>query len=256
MITETAPIKAIRKELDSVCAQGHRRWQVFVDWVALMFWAFQHDDDEYLAVMKRYSRDNQGKPKGRRPADHFANAMGALLMHMRAANEESLGCLYEEYAANHFTGQFFTPASVATLMAQLVGEAPKAGLINDPACGAGVMLVSMAKQMECKDVDQSLFVGVDVDLCCVQMATLNMMFFNLPALVIHGDTLRLEAWGGWVTSRSYLMGGAISERLDAEQAAAWLRAPFEKRQAVAREKPKSSLLSKAQQMGLFDKEAA
>jgi hypothetical protein len=256
VISDTPHISAVRKELDAIRALGHRDWQIYVDWVALMFWAFQRNDDEYLAVMNRYSRDNERRPQGHRPADHFAQAMGGLLCHMKATNEESLGCLYEEYAANHYTGQFFTPASVVEMMAKMTcGGSPAPGLISDPCCGAGIMFVHAAKQMKCADVDKSLFVGVDVDFTCVQMSTLNVMFFNLPALIIHGNSLSLEAWGGWVTSRSYAWGGAIVERLDAQEAGAWLRAPFEVRKEVVKA-PEPSVKAKARQLGLFDKEAA
>ena len=100
----------VRKELDAIIGKGHNGYRVFEDWVGLMFYAFQRDDPPYLEIMGQYRNT---EPVGQRAADHFANATAYLLDYMRATSEETLGPLYEEYAANHYTGQYFTPSSVA-----------------------------------------------------------------------------------------------------------------------------------------------
>ena len=114
-------LNPVRKELDAIIGKGHNGYRVFEDWVGLMFYAFQRDDPPYLEIMGQYRNT---EPVGQRAADHFANATAYLLDYMRATNEETLGPLYEEYAANHYTGQWFTPSSVARLMARITHTAP------------------------------------------------------------------------------------------------------------------------------------
>ena len=91
-------LNPVRKELDAIIGKGHNGYRVFEDWVGLMFHAFQRDDPPYLEIMGQYRNT---EPVGQRAADHFANATAYLLDYMRATNEETLGPLYEEYAANH-----------------------------------------------------------------------------------------------------------------------------------------------------------
>lgn len=199
---------------------GHNSYRVFEDWVGLMFHAFQHDDPEYLKIMGGY---RNAAPMGEREADHFAAALCELLAYMQATNTEALGPLYEEYAANHYAGQFFTPPAVAQLMARMTQNPPAEGLftVHDPACGAGACLVAAAKEQTFEQNNRAFFSGIDIDVNCVRMAALNLMFFNLDGLVIWGNALSLEVRGAWQTTRSVAWGGSLRP-VDAEQARQWL----------------------------------
>lgn len=202
---ETPHLKKIRRCLERIGNRGQRMHQVCEDWVALMFWALQRNDPEYLAVMRRYR--NEGE-RGEREADLFAQAFAELLAHMQATNEEALGHIFQEYAGNAWAGQFFTPWDVAMMMA---GMLKPVGLINDPACGAGVMIVASARNMTNAEIDRSHFVAQDVDMTCVMMTALNMVFFNLKGTVILGNTLALEQRRIFRTQRSYVWGGSLVE---------------------------------------------
>jgi hypothetical protein len=226
MLTNTQHIRAINKRIDTMGSMGFRPGQVFTNWVALMFWVFQHSDPEYLKVMQPYQRANKSYPE-RRPTDLFAEMLAELLNHMRLTNEETLGALYQEHAANAEAGQFFTPPVLSLAMAKLTAKGGRLlGRIGDPACGAGSTLIAAVKTMTCEDLNASLLVGVDVDLSCCQMAALNLMFFNVPGVIIHGNSLSTEAWAGWVTSRSYVRGGSIARELTAEEAREWIVGPL------------------------------
>ena len=48
----------------------------------------------------------------------------------------------------------------------------------------------------------------------------------MPGVIIHGNSLSTEAWGGWVTSRSYVWGGSIAHELTADQAREWIVGPL------------------------------
>jgi len=200
---------------------GHNSYRVFEDWVGLMFHAFQHDDPEYLKIIGRYRNT---APKGEREADHFANALCELLAYMQTTNKEALGPLYEEYAANHYAGQFFTPPSVARMMARMTQTNPPAEgrfSVHDPACGAGACLIAAAQEQTYEQNNRAFFSGIDVDVNCVRMTALNLMFFNLDGLVIWGNALALDVRGAWQTTRSVVWGGSLRQ-VNTEQAQQWL----------------------------------
>ena len=174
-----------------------------------MFHAFQRDDPPYLEIMGGYRNT---APRGQREADHFATATACLLEYMRATNEEALGPLYEEYAANHYTGQYFTPSAVARLMASITHTAPPDTgrfKVLDPACGAGACLIAAAKEQTFEQNCRAVFVGQDIDLNCARMTALNLMFSIWTAWSCGATTWPLEVRGAWETRRSLVWGGSI-----------------------------------------------
>lgn len=214
-------VQGIIKPLELISGRGYNPRQVFEDWVALMFWSLQRNDDEYLKIVQRYRND---RPQGEREIDHFCRAFGLLMQEMSESNAELLGEIYMQWEVmNHYTGQFFTPFHVALMMAQMMelGSEQKAEssehsgsgfehYIGDPCCGAGIMFVAACKTMTNEQVDQSLFVGQDIDFTCVMMCCLNLTFFNMNGYVILGNSLSLETRRAFRTTRSYL-GGSICE---------------------------------------------
>lgn len=248
----------VRKELEAIIGMGYHGYRVFEDWVGLMFYAFQRDDPSYLEIMGGYRNT---APVGQREADHFANATACLLDYMRATNEEVLGPLYEEYAANHYTGQYFTPSSVARLMASITHTEPPETVrfkVLDPACGAGACLIAAAKEQTFEQNGRAIFVGQDIDLNCARMTALNLMFFNLDGIVLWGNHLALEVRGAWETRRSLVWGGSIRP-LDREEARAWLEGHFSgpetppepKKDSAVSVKTDTKIVRKIEQLSLF-----
>jgi type I restriction-modification system DNA methylase subunit len=203
MIDDT---KEILRQLEIITRKGYDAHQVFDDWIALMFWALQRNDEEYLKIVRRYRNE---RPPGDREIDHFCHAFGLLMKKMAETNKELLGELYMTWeVSNKYTGQFFTPWPVAEFMARIL--APTGGAISDCACGSGVMLIAACKTMTNEQLDRTVFVGQDIDFTCVMMCALNLTFFNLHGYVILGNTLAMERRLIFRTVRSY-MGGSISE---------------------------------------------
>jgi type I restriction-modification system DNA methylase subunit len=195
----------ILKQLERITRQGYDAHQVFDDWIAVMFWALQRNDDEYLKIVRRYRNE---RPRGEREIDHFCHAFGLLLKEMEDTNKELLGELYMTWeVSNKYAGQFFTPWPIAEMMAKMLSPH---GRILDPCCGSGVMLIAAAKNMTAEQCAQSLFVGQDIDFTCVMMCALNLTFFNLNGYVILGNTLMMETRRVFQTTRSY-MGGGLRE---------------------------------------------
>lgn len=91
--------------------------------------------------------------------------------------------------------------------------------MHDPACGSGRMLVAGIRKNRF-----TTFVGTDTDLLCVHMATLHYLVRNANTWIIHGNSLALEAQGGYHVRRTPFGGELI--RLTPEQATQILEAPF------------------------------
>jgi hypothetical protein len=212
-------------------------FRTFEDWLALAVNAFLRDDEAYMAIMRRYGPREAPVGDGRllvgnptqkdHPADHFARALGAWMRAMQAETADYLGRVYEEQAiANHYGGQFFTPEPVVELMAGMTmpEELSDDAIVSDPACGSGRMLVAGIRRNRF-----ATFVGVDTDLTCVHMATLNCLVRNANTWIVHGNSLSLEAWRGYHVRRTPF-GGEL-HRLSQEDATQILQLPFGQRGA-------------------------
>lgn len=202
-------MKDILKCLEAILHRGYSSFTIFNDWLDLMIFALQRDDEHYLEIVRKYKND---KPQGEREIDYFCKAFGLLMNEIKQNNEEQLGDIYMQWnMSNKYRGQFFTPKHVARFMAQIVSA--KGERVLDPCCGAGIMLVESIKTMKNDELDNSVFYGQDIDLTCVKMCALNLLFFNVNGYVIWGDTLLMEVNKVYETRRSYL-GGSIREIQD------------------------------------------
>lgn len=198
--------KAITKHLSHI---GERHfWQVYQDWMAAMVAAYVKDEDAYMKVVNSYT---QTAEVGKRPADHMAAAHAELLIAMQGCNNmgipvpDYLGDMYEEaLLSNKARGQFFTPQSVADLSVEITMPNLEQGqTVLDPACGSGRMLIASVRKQP-----KAIFYGVDLDVNCVNMTALNMLYRNVEGCVIHANTLSLETYGGYKLNHT-VCGGVI-----------------------------------------------
>ncbi|MBI5325610.1 MAG: N-6 DNA methylase [Ignavibacteriae bacterium] len=205
-------MKDIIKELEKIQAMGYEAHRIFSDWLDLMLYSFLGDEEFYLTVAKRYRNTAE---TGQREIDFFKNACQLLLAKMKKSNDELLGEIYMKWNLTHKnTGQIFTPKHIAGFMAKML-EPYKREVISDPCCGAGVLLIETCKLMSYQSLNQTLFIGQDINHTCVKMCALNLLFFNLNGYAILGDTLNFEYLKVYQTSRSCL-GGSIRVLTDEE----------------------------------------
>jgi len=198
--------KEILSQLNSLLQSGNSSYDIFNDFIDLILFALQGDDESYLKIVHKYPNT---KPIGHREIDFFHTAFQLLQYEMRETNSDVLGELYMQWnMSNKYKGQFFTPKNVASMMAQITN--PTGGRILDPSCGSGVMLVEAIKTMKHEDLDKAAFYGQDIDLTCVKMTALNLCFFNVNGYVIQGNTLTMECNKVYQTGRS-IYGGSIKE---------------------------------------------
>jgi hypothetical protein len=106
-----------------------------------------------------------------------------------STREDILGDLFQGGITYGEHAQYFTPAPICDLMAQLtVDDGPGLGrCFSDPCCGSGRMLLAMAK---IKPFGR--FIGQDADLRCVKITAINLALHNLYGYVIWGNSLSNE----------------------------------------------------------------
>jgi hypothetical protein len=204
-------VDPILDPLREIQSQGYSRYNVFRDWIDLILYALQREDDPYLDILDDYD-ENRDYDRGNRSADHFSTAFGNLMELMEKTNQELLGVCYEEFGMqNDNFGQHFTPNSVSEMMAKIqttttVEDPDPPITIADPACGSGRLLVFAARHQD----ERTICFGQDKDLLCCEMTALNLCFFNIDGVVVCGDSLTVEKRRAWRT-RSTGLGGEVAE---------------------------------------------
>jgi type I restriction enzyme M protein len=114
----------------------------------------------------------------------------------RTEGDDILGDAYE-YLMRHFAtesgkskGQFYTPAEVSRVMAQLLGirkaKTSRSTTVYDPTCGSGSLLLKVADEAG----TQVTIYGQEKDAATAGLARMNMILHGHPgAEVLQGNTL-------------------------------------------------------------------
>jgi type I restriction enzyme M protein len=114
----------------------------------------------------------------------------------RAEGDDILGDAYE-YLMRHFAtesgkskGQFYTPAEVSRIIAQIVGirdaKTTSATTVYDPTCGSGSLLLKVGDEAR---TAVTLY-GQEKDAATSGLARMNMILHNNPnALIMQGNSL-------------------------------------------------------------------
>lgn len=198
----------------------HDMYQVFSDCMEAMAIACSNAVDlrqrdareaRYLEIVRRYERE---------VVEIFPRILGELTMAMEAAPGDVLGAVFGQMELhNTARGQFFTPYEICRLMARLqIGDGAQLRTVIDrhgfavaqePACGAGAMVIALAQEMQDAGVNyqQHLHVtAIDVDARAAHMAYVQFTLMHIPAVVIVGNSLTLEEREHWYTP-AHVLGG-------------------------------------------------
>jgi hypothetical protein len=182
-------------------------------------------EEEYMRIAKRYNRDE---------LNAFARSLALLrLAYVDSGNDplpvfdDVLGEIYMTLElGNDNAGQFFTPMEVCRLMSRLTFDVPgvhaaieSTGYVSvmDPAIGAGAMVLAFAETMHAQGLDyrRNLVVtGVDISLVTAQMAYLQCALLDIPAVIVHGNSLSLEEYCAWLTPAYVANGHATRDVLE------------------------------------------
>lgn len=202
-------------------AQHKRRYEVFRDFVTLSAISLNNVmepdaerkaslESEYTNIIRAYSHEQ---------AQGFAELLGLVVNMLEPTPQDVLGDLYMELdLGNDRAGQFFTPNTISQFMARLNSVEPPPGQnfvkVCEPACGAGGMVLAIAQVLiengknparamwaQCQDIDRTAAL-----ICFTQLS-----LWNIPAVVIVGDTLANEVRECFYTPAHYM--GAWDYRL-------------------------------------------
>jgi len=168
---------------------------------------YQSLENEYLSIVQRYTREET----------ELICRLFALTVQMMEENgmpEDVLGPLYMELElGNGNVGQFFTPPEIAEMMAQIsYGDALESMekpfiKLEEPACGAGCMILAFAKVMQSKghSINERLWVqAIDVHRTTALMCYVQMSLWHLPGRVIVGNSLSMEVREVFYTPAHFL----------------------------------------------------
>lgn len=195
----------------------HGTWTIFTDFIAMTAISIRNSvnivnrekkEQEYLDIIKKYRKDELEK---------FPEMLGELIMGLEKEKTDILGMLFMDLGiSSKWKGQFFTPMSIAELMAEVSIDQIKNIIeedgyitVNEPAAGAGAMVIALAKVLEQHGYNyqkQMVIITQDIDIKSVYMAYIQLSLLGIPAKVMHANTITLEVFEEWDTP-FYVLNG-------------------------------------------------
>lgn len=193
--------KRIVEMLEKI-AKNVSLWNVWQDFVVMSAIAIsnaipsnfrKNREEEYISMAKKYSKEE---------LEMFSSVFYEVVCELdRNPNQDLLGDMFMALElGNHWKGQFFTPYQICELTAELsYSEAIKKDVdehgwasVNDPACGAGALLIAYANQCRKCGINYQtsiLFVAQDIDFLAGCMCYIQLSLLGCPGYVVIGDTL-------------------------------------------------------------------
>lgn len=180
-------------------SQNWRVWSDFIEMSAIALrnavnTPSEHEklEKRYLELINAYRRDDQ---------QLFPKLLATIVQAFDANTEQDfLGVLFQELELNsHWKGQFFTPYNLCRMIADMQAIDIRERLnekgfisVNDPACGAGALLIAFANSVKKRGVNYQqdvLFVGQDIDRTAALMCYIQIALLGCPGYVVIGDTI-------------------------------------------------------------------
>lgn len=210
MRAEASHVAKLKKLIEET-SRRHNTWQVFQDFVAMSAISIRNAvdfrdrdayEEQYLAIVKRYDREE---------IEIFPKMLAELTLALEDDLSDVLGRVFSELElGNRWKGQFFTPDDVCRLMAAMsYGDGLQAAIaekgyvsVGEPAVGGGAMIIALAHEMKRQGLNyqrQLHVTATDIDLRAVHMSYLQLSLLHIPAVIIHGDTIRLTEHSRWYT---------------------------------------------------------
>lgn len=158
-------------------------------------------EEKYMRQIKRVKTPSK-----------FAECLGILTDSLTETSDDFLGQTLSELDMNDKSGkgQCFTPASLCEAMARMtVGEIDRNSrdyrrqplMISEPACGGGAMVIATTKALREAgwQNDEFYWVANDVDWRMFATCYIQCQLLDIPATVMHANTLSLEQWDSEIT---------------------------------------------------------
>jgi hypothetical protein len=147
-------------------------------------------EDEYMDVIRRYDK---------REVELLTQAFGEFILEAdKHPHRDILGTSWLEFSSKssqQARGEFYTPPEICRLMAMISGDA--AGFIErgrpftvqEPACGAGGMILAYAEQFAPDHWHLPRFTAIDINPVACDMTFINTTLWSVPCEVICGNGL-------------------------------------------------------------------
>ena len=181
----------------------YSRWQVWNDFLNLSAISManvlptpekEEREEKYRAIISSYRKEEQ---------EIFPQMLNLVVLALSDNPEQDfLGSLYHYLnLQQEQKGQFFTPYHISEFMSEIQFSGTEADemlrkrryiSVNDPACGAGAMLIAFANVARKHGINyqkQVLFVAQDIDRTAAMMCYIQMSLLGCPAIVVIGDSL-------------------------------------------------------------------
>ena len=190
--------KEFEKEFERLAYQ-HGAWKVWQDFIDLCAISISNVLDKREGIWKEREKFFLSVKDSYTDEDYevFARLFALVAKALNENPEQDfLGDLYMNLNfGDGWKGQFFTPYHVSEMMARMmIGERTQNEInekgyvsVNDPACGAGCMLIAFAQAYKAVTNtsyhDSVLFVGQDIDpvvakMCYIQLRTYLKIIFG------------------------------------------------------------------------------
>jgi type I restriction-modification system DNA methylase subunit len=170
--------------------------EIFADWLimaAAALYSWKKDmkvEEEYLQVAKKYTKEQ---------LNNLAKLLGIVItLYEEHGPRDFLGDIFMQLNLfNRKFGQVFTPSNISDMIAEMsapfeIIKQRKIATVFDPACGSGVMLISMANILRKQDTEYYkyiLLVGQDIDPICSYMTFIQLSIIGVPAIIKCGNSL-------------------------------------------------------------------
>ncbi len=231
-------------------------FEAFLDY-SIMY--FKHDAclEDFDELKQKWGADNMDRFK------QMFYLYGTMAGYDGVGFYDPLGDLFMELVAGSsqkYKGQFFTPQPICDLISMMSygGKLENWKRINDPACGSGRTLLSIAKLNR-----NLLFYAADIDIFCCKMTMLNMLSNSLTCEIAWMNSISMEHFKTWHTGvYPYEHEGKIMKRPywvevskeDTFQLSMWEQRKKEKatgQPKVKEKQPEVLVVGKNNQISLF-----
>ena len=196
--------KEFEKEFERLAYQ-HGAWKVWQDFIDLCAISISNVLDKREGIWKEREKFFLSVKDSYTDEDYevFARLFALVAKALNENPEQDfLGDLYMNLNfGDGWKGQFFTPYHVSEMMARMmIGERTQNEInekgyvsVNDPACGAGCMLIAFAQAYKAVTNtsyhDSVLFVGQDIDPVVAKMCYIQLSMLGCSGYVVIGNSL-------------------------------------------------------------------
>lgn len=220
------PKAALAKLLRDL-SHRHSLWKVWQDFLTLCATTISNAVDpvqretreaQYMATIRGYNKEE---------LDEFARGFALVAEGLELGHSDLLGSLFMQLElGNAWAGRFFTPYCVAHMMGKMTMHDAREHIarrgfvtISDPCVGGGAMLIGAAHALLDDGINYQHHMhstAQDIDITAVHMAYVQLTLLHVPAVVIHGNSLKNETLSAWYTP-AHVLGGWGTRLRDAER---------------------------------------